>query len=79
MKKLFTILSAISLMLFALVDFGKNVLETHFYIQLMNGKIGNFSSEDYFVDAGMCQTVLIILAVVCFIIAIVETLREKKK
>lgn len=79
MKKLFTILSAISFMLFALVDFGKNVLETHFHIQLMNGKIGNFSSEHYFIDAGICQTILIVLAVVCLIIAIAETLRDKKK
>ena len=78
MKKLFAILSAISFMLFALVDFGKNVLETYFHIQLMNG-IGSFYSEDYFVEAGMCQTILIVLAVACLVLAIVETLREKKK
>ncbi len=78
MKKLFTVLSAVSFMLFSLVDFIKNVLETYYHIQLMNG-IGNFTSEDYFVDAGMCQTVLIILAVICIVLAIVETLREKKK
>ena len=51
MKKLFSILSAISFILFALVDFCKNVLETNFHIQLMNSK-GSFSSNDYFVDAG---------------------------
>ena len=78
MKKLFTILSAVSFMLFALVDFGKNVLETYFHIQLMNG-LGNFSNKDYFVDSRMCQAVLIILAIVCLVIAITEILREKKK
>lgn len=78
MKKLFTILSAVSFMLFALVDFGKNVLETYFHIQLMNG-IGNFSNKDYFVDSRMCQAVLIILAIVCLVIAIAEIIREKKK
>jgi len=78
MKKLFTILSAVSFMLFALVDFGKNVLETYFHIHLMNG-IGNFSNKDYFVDSRMCQAVLIILAIVCLVIAITEILREKKK
>ena len=78
MKKLFTILSAVSFILFALVDFGKNVLETYFHIQLMNG-IGNFSNKDYFVDSRMCQAVLIILAIVCLVIAIAEIIREKKK
>lgn len=78
MKKLFTILSAISFMLYALVDFAKNVLETYFHIQLKNG-IGNFSSLDYLVDAGICQTVLIVLAIVCLVLAILVTLREKKK
>ena len=78
MKKLFTILSAVSFMLFALVDFCKNVLETYFHIQLMNG-IGNFSNKDYFVDSRMCQAVLIILAIVCLVIAIAEIIREKKK
>lgn len=64
MKKLFSVLSAISFILFALVDFCKNVLETYFHIQLLNGK-GSFSSSDYLVDAGICQTVLMVIGLTC--------------
>lgn len=70
MKKLYVILSAISFVLFALVDFCKNVLETHFHIQLMNGR-GGFSSSDYLVDAGVCQTVLLIIGIFCLVAFIV--------
>ena len=66
MKKLFSILSAISFILFALVDFCKNVLETNFHIQLMNSK-GSFSSSDYLVDAGICQTVLFVIGITCLV------------
>lgn len=66
MKKLFSILSAISFILFALVDFRKNVLETNFHIQLMNSK-GSFSSSDYLVDAGICQTVLLVIGITCLV------------
>lgn len=66
MKKLFSILSAISFILFALVDFCKNVLETNFHIQLMNSK-GSFSSSDYLVDAGICQTVLLVIGITCLV------------
>ena len=66
MKKLFSILSVISFILFALVDFCKNVLETHFHIQLLNGK-GNFSSSDYLVDAGICQIVLLVIGITCLV------------
>ena len=66
MKKLFSILSAISFILFALVDFCKNVLETNFHIQLMNSK-GSISSSDYLVDAGICQTVLLVIGITCLV------------
>ena len=77
MKKLFTILSAISFMLFALVSFSKNALEAYLSVQLMINH--NHGSSAYLVNAQVCQTVLIVLAVVCLVIAIVETLRDKKK
>lgn len=70
MKKLFAILSAISFMLFALVDFCKNVLEIYLHIQLMNGK-GSFSSSDYLVDAGICQTVLLVIGITCLVAFVV--------
>lgn len=50
MKKVFAVLSAISFMLFALVNFCKKALETHFHIQLMNGKV-NCAGSDYLIDA----------------------------
>ena len=71
MKKTFSVLSVISFMLFALVDFCKNALETYFHIQLMNGK-GNFAGIDYLVDAQMCETVLLAIGVVCFALFIVS-------
>lgn len=71
MKKLFIILSVISFILLALVDFCKNVLEAHFHIQLMNCE-GSFSSSDYLVDAGICQTVLLVIGIACLVAFVVS-------
>lgn len=78
MKKLFSILSAISFILYALVDFCKNALETYLHIQLMNGK-GSFSSRDYLVDAGMCQTVLLAVGVICLVAFVASFFVKDKK
>ena len=78
MKKLLVILSAASFMLYALVDFTKNVLETYFHVLLKNG-MGSFSSEDYFVDAGMCQAVLLAVGVICLIALITSFFVKEKK
>ena len=78
MKKLFVILSAISFMLYALVDFGKNVLETHFRVLLMLGE-RSFSSGDYFVYAGKCQTVLATIGVIYLIAFVVSFVKKEKK
>ena len=78
MKKLFTILSAISFMLYALVDFAKNALEAYCHFLLKNG-IGNFSSEDYFVDAQTCQTVLLTVGIVCLVAFVVTFFAKEKK
>ncbi|MBR6558576.1 MAG: hypothetical protein IKT70_06150 [Clostridia bacterium] len=78
MKKLFVILSAISFMLYALVDFGKNVLETHFRVLLMLGEQG-FSNDDYFVYAGKCQTVLATVGAICLVAFVVSFLKKEKK
>lgn len=78
MNKIFPILSAISFILYALVDFGKNVLETYFHILLMNG-IGNFSSNDYFVDAQTCQTTLLAVGVICLIAFCASIFTKDKK
>ena len=78
MNKLFSILSAISFILYALVDFCKNALETYLHIQLMNGK-GRFSSSDYLVDAGICQTVLLAVGVICFVAFVASLFVKDKK
>ena len=78
MKKLFTILSAISFMLYALVDFAKNALETYCHVLLKNG-IGNFSSEDYFVDAQTCQIVLLTVGVACLVAFVASFFAKEKK
>ena len=71
MKKLYIIMSVISFILFALVNFCKGVLEAHFHIQLLNGG-GNFSSSDYLVDAGVCQTVLFVIGIACLVAFVVS-------
>ena len=78
MKKVFAILSALSFMLYALVDFGKNVLETHFRVLLMLGE-RSFSSGDYFVYAGKCQTVLMAVGVICLVAFAVSFFVKEKK
>ena len=78
MKKSFPILSAISFILYALVDFAKNSLETYCHVLLKIG-IGNFSSEDYFVDACMCQTILLAVGVVCIVAFIASFFVKEKK
>lgn len=65
-------------MLYALVDFGKNALETYFHIQLMNA-MRNFSSGDYFVDAGMCQAVLLAVGVICLVAFVASFFVKDKK
>lgn len=78
MRKLFSVLSFISFVLYAFVDFAKNTLETYFHIQLMNG-IGNFSSKDYLVDVQTCQTVLLAVGVICLITVIASFFMKEKK
>lgn len=77
MKKVFAVLSVISFMLFAVVDFGKNAFEAYLHIQLINGK-GNFAGSDYLVDAQMCQTLLLVIGIVCIVMFIVSFFVEKR-
>ena len=79
MKKICLILSAISFILCALVDFGKSALETYFRILLMNGKIGNFSSSHYDVDTRICQTILLAVGVICLVVFVVPFFTKDKK
>ena len=78
MKKLFSVLSFISFVLYALVDFAKNTFETYFHVLLKNGK-GSFASTDYFIDAQTCQTVLLAVSVTCLVIFVVSLFVKDKK
>ena len=77
MNKSFAILSAISFILYALVDFVTNVLETYFYVLLVNGT-GNFSNSTHLIDAMRCKTVLLAVGVIC-LVAFIASLFVKTK
>lgn len=76
MKKLLPILSFISFILYALVDFIKNALETYFRVQLMNG-IGNFSNQVYLIDTHICQTILLSVGIISLIVFVAPFLAKK--
>lgn len=78
MKPLFPILSAVSWILYALVDFAKNALETYYHVLLMNG-IGNFTNQDYGIDAGVCQGVLLAVGIFCLAASVVPLFVKKKE
>ena len=65
-------------MLYGLVNFSKNVLETHFRALLMLGE-RSFSSGDYFVYAGKCQTVLMAVGIICLVAFVVSFFAKEKK
>ena len=77
LKKAFAILSAISFILYALVDFVTNVLETYFHVLLVNGT-GSFSDTTHLVDAMRCKTVLLAVGVIC-LVAFIASLFAKTK
>lgn len=76
MKKTFSVLSVISFMLYALVDFGKNVIETYLHVELINGMV-SFAESDYLIDTQRCQSVLMIIGIVCFILFVISFFFEK--
>lgn len=77
MRKVFAILSAVSLLLLALVSFFKNALETYFHVMLLSNA-RSFSSADYLIDAQTCRNILIAVAVICAVIAIVGAFKSRK-
>lgn len=77
----FAVLSIISLMLYAIVDFCKNSLETALQVRLIT-EAANFSSDDWVVNAEPCQRILLILAAICltaFVVGIIIDLLSKRK
>ena len=77
----FAVLSIISLMLYAIVDFCKNALETVLQVRLI-AEAGSYSSDDWAVNAGPCQRILLILSAICltaFVVGIVIDIFSKHK
>lgn len=77
----FAILSIISLMLYAIVDFCKNALETALHVKLIAEAV-NYSSDDVVINAEPCQRVLLILAAICltaFVVEIIVDLLSKRR
>lgn len=76
MRKLFAVLSVVSLWLLALVNFCKNALETYLQVQLV--EVGNYASGHNSVDAQMCQIILIVVAIVCAAMAAIDIVKNGK-
>ena len=58
LKNMLAVLSAISLILYAVVDFLKNVFEAAFRVRLITEKV-NYSSSDWMVGTETCQHILL--------------------
>lgn len=69
----FAVLSVILLMLYALVDFFKNALESMLRVKLLVSSV-SFSSKDWIVDSERCQIILLMLAIVCILVFVIETI-----
>ncbi len=76
MKKAYFVLSVILFILYALVDFVKNVIEAHLHVQLISGAV-NFAESVYLIDAQRCQTILLILGIVCLTMFAISFLFKK--
>lgn len=77
----FAVLSIVSLILYAIVDFCKNSLETALQVKLIAAAV-NYSSDDWVVNAEPCQHILLILAAICltaFVVGIIIDLLSKHR
>ncbi|MBQ2769750.1 MAG: hypothetical protein IJF41_00730 [Clostridia bacterium] len=77
MKKLFSCLSGVSFLLYALIDFADHALESYLHVQLICSQSG-FSSMDYQVQASLSKSVLLAVAILCLILAVLGFYKEKK-
>lgn len=75
LKNKFAVLGIVSLMLYAVVEFSKNALETAFRIRLIT-EATNYSSSDWLIDSQSCQQLLLTLAAICFAIFIAGVIFE---
>lgn len=71
LKNKFAGFAIISLYLYAIVDFLGNVFETAFRVYLVSGEV-NYSSADWVIDLEVCQQILLIVAVVCLTLSVLN-------
>lgn len=76
MRKVFAVLSVVSLWLLALVSFCKNAFETYLHVQLV--EVRNYTSGHYTIDVQMCQIILIVVAMACAAIVVIDIVKNGK-
>lgn len=76
MRKVFAVLSVVSLWLLALVNFCKNAFEAYLHVQLVD--VGNYTSSQYTIDAQMCQIILIVVAIVCAAMVAIDIVKNRE-
>lgn len=73
LKDKFAVLSVISLLLYAIVRFCEEAIETSCHVRLLATQV-NYASSDWQINGEPIQQLLLVLAAVCFIIAIINTI-----
>ena len=75
LKDKFAVLSVISLLLYAIMRFCEEAIETSFHVRLIAAQV-NYASTDWQINGESMQQLLLILAAVCLIIAIINTIMD---
>lgn len=75
LKDKFSTLAVISLFLYAIINFCEEAIETACRVRLIAAQ-ANYASSDWQINSEPVQQLLLILAAVCFIIAIINTIME---
>lgn len=71
-------MSVISLLLYAIMRFCEETIETYCHVRLIAAQV-NYTSTDWQINGEPIQQLLLILAAVCLIIAIINTIQNRRK
>lgn len=75
LKDKFAVLSVISFLLYAIMRFCEEAIETSCHVRLIAAQV-NYTSTDWQINGEPMQQLLLILAAVCLIIAIINTIMD---
>ena len=75
LKDKFAVLSVISLLLYAIMRFCEETIEPSCRVRLIAAQV-NYASTDWQINGEPMQQLLLILAAVCLIIAIINTIMD---